>query len=541
MSALGYIKKLFSKPEAQAQGQQIPEPVARYLNYGTPDVERRFWNGEKNWGELGTIYQYTADYYSLAARCWQAYTESAAAKLIINDFCDWVIGNGLRVEAQPNLQVLQSEGVNVTEQRISELAELIEYRFNLHAQSRYSSNSRTESLHSSAYNALKTAALSGDCLVIQRVYKSGGLAVEVVDGMRIIQPMLNSKWHKDAQRRGNKILNGIEMNSRGGHVAYFVRTSMLESKNPLGYEVQRVPAKGSKTGRTQAFMVYHSKYRVGHNRGIPMLSAVLELLGKLDRYIESAVGAAEERAKIVYFIKHELGSTGENPLLQNVKSAISVAGNGAKNQDENLGITTDDSSWIATTSGKQTYNLEPGSTLESIESKTEDQFEDFTRASLDLILSSVGAPPEVFRKQYNSNYSASRMAVKTWENKINIERYSFAFQYYKPFYSQFLELDILAGKVSAPGYLNALLITDNKMVLEAYRKCRFVGANVPAVDPKKEADAARVRLGKSAENVPLSTPEQETENVGSGEFSENKRKFQSQIQDFEVEPKGGQQ
>jgi capsid protein len=557
MDIISKIKGFFSTDRASevaSAGQYGGEegyrldgsPSASYTrNTHRPHVERRFWNGEKNWGELGTVYAYTNDYYALAGRCWQYYTESPVASLIINDYARWIIGSGLRLEAQPNLTTLASEGVGITEEQIQDLADTIEARFKVHAESRFSSYCRTKNIHKCASEALKTAALSGDCLVIQRVYSKGGLNVEVIDGMRIASPMLNDKFHKEAAARGNVIQNGIEMNPRGGHVAYYVITADNDAVRKArgldfgqNYTFKRIAAKAVNTGRTQAFMVYHSRFRTGYNRGIPLLSPVLEMLAKLDRYIEAAVGSAEERAKIVYFIKHEAYSTGENMLLNDVRASVGIAGNGAKNADQDLGNTAD-SQFIASTSGKQTYNMPLGAELKALESKVEVQFEEFSRASIDLILSALGAPPEVFRKQYNSNYSASRMAVKTWEHTLNVSREDFAFYYYKPIYAQFFELNVLDGKISAPNYLEALFSNFNHMVLESYRRSRWVGSIVPPVDPKKEADAKRTMLGPSGANVPLTTPEQATEDLGNGDYQENLKKFNNQIEGFEVEQEGG--
>ena len=94
----------------------------------------------------------------------------------------------------------------------------------------------------------------------------------------------------------------------------------------------------------------------------------------------------------------------------------------------------------------------------------------------------------------------------------------------------FLEALILQGKVSAPGYINAKL-TGNQFVIEAYRKSRFIGANVPHIDPLKEANAERVKLGDAAGAIPLTTVQQATENLNNGDSDANMEQFETELAD----------
>lgn len=526
----------FRKPNpVQQQRQQgyggnaWPPRKESYLHsqYTYTPVIFENYNGEKNFGELGAVSDYYIDQRILALRSWQSYLENDISQLIINDFVKWILGTGLKLEAQPKLRILESEGIKISEDQLQNMSQLVEDKFNLHVNSRYSVYSRVTTLQSYAKEVYKHAALSGDCLIIIREFEKGGTNIELIDGMRVQQPLDKGNYFKDAEKRGNKILNGIEMNSRGGHVAFFVR-------DPEGLSFKRIPAKGTKTGRTQAFLVYANKYRISYNRGIPILSCILETLKKLDRYKEATVGSAEERAKIVMQIVHDLQSTGENPMLDKVRNALSLNDNGI-NQDQTRGYNLFDETAqkIATTSNKEVYNMPQGAELKTLESKVELYFKEFIDTNINLICASMGIPPEVAKKQYDSNYSASRMAIKSWEHSLRVWRAEFAMQFYKPVYNQFLETEILKGKITAPGYLQAI-IDKNYMILEAYRCCQWVGVNVPSVDPVKEVTAERMKLGDSGKNVPLVTPEKATENLGEGDFTENAIKFKKQVSDFEI-------
>jgi hypothetical protein len=61
-----------------------------------------------------------------------------------------------------------------------------------------------------------------------------------------------------------------------------------------------------------------------------------------------------------------------------------------------------------------TYNMPRDSELKEVQSKNELYFKDFYTVNVDLVCSSINMPPEVAMSKYNSNYSASRAALKDW-------------------------------------------------------------------------------------------------------------------------------
>ncbi len=130
--------------------------------------------------------------------------------------------------------------------------------------------------------------------------------------------------------------------------------------------------------------------------------------------------------------------------------------------------------------------------------------------------------------KYDSNFSASRAALKDWENTLNVKRKEFAFAFMQPIYNFFLEIEILNNRISAPGYLLARLIGD-MYILEAYRNARFIGMPVPHIDPLKEVKAEREKLGARGADFPLTTVEAATENLGGGESRSNMEQFSEEL------------
>jgi len=90
------------------------------------------------------------------------------------------------------------------------------------------------------------------------------------------------------------------------------------------------------------------------------------------------------------------------------------------------------------------------------------------------------------------------------------------------------ELEVLNKNISAPGYFTAMLAGD-QMTMDAYKAGRFIGANVPHIDPLKEVEAERAKLGPLADQLPLTTVEKSTETLGGGDSENNIKKFSKEL------------
>jgi capsid protein len=473
------------------------------------------YTGEKNLGEIGPIRNYKLDYGALRMRSWQAYHESEIVQTIMNRYNMWVIGKGLKLQSEPVKLVLESEGITLD---FNTFCKTVESRFNVWAKSKASDYAGMENVHIHAGTAKKNSILGGDVLVVMRY--DNGVTVQLIDGAHIQSPVYGTEMAPQKLENGNRIVNGIEMDGKGQHVRYFVRQA--------DYTFKTIEAKGKKSGLQMAFLVYGLKYRIDNVRGVPLFAVVLETLKKLERYKEATVGSAEERQKIVMQIVHDLGSTGENPQNKNLAKAF----NANADVDDDIPVDVNGeqlANTISVSTNKQTYNMPPGSKLEGLESKNELYFKDFYTINFDIICAAVNIPPNVASSKYDSNFSASRAALKDWENTLDVSRSDFAFQYYQNIFNFWLECEILNNKIQAPGYL-AAKFSDNQMVLDSYRMARFVGTPVPHIDPLKEVKAEREKLGTTGASIPLTTAEAATEALGGGEFSHNVEQYAIELE-----------
>ncbi len=512
------VKGYFSKETPKGVSTTEPQaflPGIRYNRvYAIP------FDGEKNLGELGPINKYVLDYDALRLRSWQLYLDSEVCQTVVKRFSRWVIGTGLKPQSEPQKIVLESEGIKIDAERFSRD---VESRFRVFCDMINSDYSNQRSIHAMADEAFINSKVGGDVLVILR-YVNKQVTVQLIDGSHVSTPIgLSFQGTDFVAPNGNRVRNGEELDSKGNVLAYYVRTGPI-----MNYTYERVDAYGPRSGLKMAFMVKGLKYRMDNNRGIPLLSAVMETIKKMERYKEATVGSAEERQKISLFVEHTDNSTGENPFTERMAQA-----SGMRIIDD---IPTDINgtqlaTQIAATTNKQAINLPQGATIKSIEADNELYFKDFYTVNIDLVCATVDIPPNVAMSKYDSNFSASRAALKDWEHTLSVERKKFADQFYYPIYCFWLHTQILENKIQAPGYMAAWQ-QKNMMAIEAYRSIRFTGANVPHIDPVKEVTAERLKLGNDM--IPLTTAEAATEALNGGDYNANVRQYAREKQEAET-------
>lgn len=524
---IGNFEFKWGKSETQVPESTVYQGSGDY-NYGHsyPIINKR-WDGEKTLGELGVVVRDIPDYQRLRLRSYHAYATIDTVKIISGKFFHWTIGSGLKLQAEPNRTVLESEGIDNTPKQYAKFQKTAEARFMVYANSKECDFAKERSLHELALDAYHGSFLGGDVLVIAR-FDDKGPNVQVLSGEHVCDPGIDSDYYAKADKEGNYIEHGIEIDKKGAHVAYYVNT---KSKEKGIDKFERIPAVGSKTGKRLAWMIYGKKISPDHLRAVPAMSQSLEKINKLDRYTEAAVTKAEQAAKIVYAIEHQEFSTGESPLDQVVARkrnpgmvAVDAEGDSARVLADGL------ANRITETTSGQTFNMPNGASLKAFDTNIETTFSDFHSTVFKSISAGVDVPPEVAMQEYNSNYSASRAAINSFGYIIVINRNKFANDFYIPFYKLWLEHQILTKKVIAPGYIENI---ENFMVTESYTQCRFTGKNMPHIDPLKEIKAVREMLGIN-DTTPLISREQATEMLNAGQWDEN---FMKNLEESNIIPK----
>jgi capsid protein len=470
------------------------------------------FNGEKNLGGIGPVESYFIDYDGFRCRSWKAYLDNGDAQTILRKHLLWAIGSGLKLNSEPAVKILKQYKININAQ---EFNDVVEARFALFANSVESDYSGMQNLHQQSGTCFLDSKIGGDMLCILRTINDN-LTLQLVDGEHLQNPFEGSSYIQNANTEGNIIKNGIEINKYGAHVAYYVRSQGLNKGGTddmtLDFETERIPAKSKSSGLDQAFLVRGLNYRKDNVRGIPLLAAVMETLAYMERYKEATLGSAEETAKIIYTVEHGPLSTGEDPMMSMAKIARGQQGDKMPIDADGNAVANK----ISVSTNKMAVNMPRDSHLKAFSGGKEIYFKDFYSVNAEAVCATVGIPYPVAMSKYDSSYSSSRAAIKDWEHTLNVVRKDFTYQFYSKIYAYWLDLEILKGNIDAPGYLEARL-KGNTSVLAAYRCARFVGAAVPHIDPLKEVEASRAKLGATGVDAPLSTVERETEALNSGE------------------------
>lgn len=519
--------EMFPNPkEEEPKGVEITRGSARQPEAYWPSSESSSrllyagsFNGEKNLGEMGPIKYFLMDYAALSLRSWQAYIESAEAQTVINKFCTWVVGKGLKLQSEPVKSLLLKKNAD-----LKDFSNEVEARWSVYANSKDADYSARKTLNQLSRTVYKNAIVGGDVLCLLRYDEC--LMVQLVDGAHVQSPLHGSEWFPAAAANGNRIINGVEIDKRGRHVAYYVRKP-YDSMSPLNIlDYDRIPAKGKKTGILSAFMVYGLEYRLDTHRGVPLLTAVLEKLKKMERYEEATLASAEEQAKIAYQIVHELGGSGNMPFAAQVAAAHDPDGHSDLPTDS---AGNELANKVIATTNKQVVNNPQGAEIKPMrDTKTQLYFKDFLDKYIDIICGCIEMPPNVAMSKYDSNYSASRAAIKDWEHTLGVKRSDLAIQFHQPIFDFWLEIEILKNNIQAPGYLIAKEKED-KTILQAYRTARWVGAPVANIDPVKEVEAERRKLGLTAESIPLTTIEAATEALNGGDSDHNMEAYAEEL------------
>lgn len=495
------LLNIFIAPQPQPEEAKKVVASSNVIQNGSYVVN---FDGEKNEGDIGPILTYNLDHMGLRARSWQAYLDSEIARTVLNRFSIWIIDKGLKLQCAPERTVLKSEGIDLNVEAFNKITEA---RFSTFSKSKHASFSGMQSLNSLAQEAFKNCKIGGDVLVILR-YIDDTLKVELIDGAHLQTPF--------GQTLNKNIIDGVEIDSTGRHIAYHVRIKNLSFR--------RVLARSASTGLITAFLVKGNAYKIDDQRGIPTISTSLETLKKIERYKEAAVGSAEERQKIVYQVVHGKSSDGENPNIDQVTKALHP--DRAHTPVDSSGIEL--ANTVAASTNKETYNMPIDSELKSLESKNEMFFKEFYSTNADIICGSIGIPPNVAFSIYNDSFSASRAATKDWEHTIEFERNQFQTQFYDPIFAFWLFNEVLLGKIQAPNFLVAFN-NNNWMVTEAYLNSRFTGSMFPHIDPVKEVTAERLKLGNLAGHMPLTTVEAATDKLMGGDSTSNMEQFVEEL------------
>lgn len=472
------------------------------------------YNGEKNKGDVGLIRNYEIDYTNLSRRVNEMTLVNDVAKSIIKRYTKWIVDKGLSLEYKPDQQLLKLEGISYSNDEMEVVNNTVESYFRNWAKSANSDFRKQDNFNELQKIAFKSAFANGDVLTILRYSKKDGVTVELIDSQRLINPT-------DAENSKLNWKNGVLLSAKGEPLKFCIKSK----NNELGYII--VKSRNS-LGMVQAFLFKMEKHRSEDFRGLSALSGSLDKLAKLDRYLEATVGTAEERAKIVYTIEHDMDSSGEIPI-RNLTKAMS---GGADSDDNPIDVAGDNlANTISATTDKTVFNMTQGSRMNMQDPKIDTDCDAFYTTMLKIVASSVGIPPNVVMMMYNDSYSASRAAVNDWIHTIGVDREVFTDGWLSKVFNFWFTIESMNGRLPMQKYVNSFR-DGNRYVVEAFTNVEFVGQMFPHIDPIKEVKAVRSKLGPKFDNVPLTTLEKGMRDLGGTDSSDIIRQSEDELKNL---------
>lgn len=363
---------------------------------------------------------------------------------------------------------------------------------------------------------------SGDVFAVRKNYDETfenpySLRIQLIEADRIRTPSDlsgNYVYVTDGKaENGNKIHDGVEIDSNGKIVAYYICNTYPYEITINSTHFQRVEAYGSETGLPIVMHVMNSE-RPDQYRGVTYLAQIIEPLLSINRYTNSELMAALVESFLTVFIKTNVSADG---MPYNV-----VPG-----QEEEL-ERYDPNEYEM---GPGMINImNPGESIEPVDPKRPASgFESFVHAIATQMGAALEIPVDLLLKQFNSSYSASRAALLEAWKSFKMYRSWFVSDFCKPIYKLWLSEAIAKGRISAPGFF-----TDRRLK-EAWLGCEWIGPSQGQLDPVKEITAeilavqngfttnedATIKLNGGDWNANMSKLERETERMRKLNHEEN--------------------
>jgi len=329
------------------------------------------------------------------------------------------------------------------------------------------------------------------------------LRVQLFEASRVCNPNSSGSYGSPSyydvemtnNKNGNRIINGIEIDSDGAVVAYWIANRVpFDLTNPSAVlKWQRVEAFGKLSGRPNILQISHEE-RPEQYRGVPILAPVIEVLKQVSRYTNAELTAAIIKSFYTLFFTTNNNIDDMNDVLSSTYGQAEA-------------VTPEDLAHVEV--GPGTLNLlPPGVDVKSMDaSRTMSTFEPFTNM---MIGAAIGTPAEVLLSRFQSSYSAARGALLQAASNFKTRRTWFARDFCQPVYEAWLAEAVAIGRISAPGYGSDPIIT------KAWSNADWFGPVMGMLDPVKEVTGAALRV-----KYGFSTGERESAELTGTDYDSN--------------------
>lgn len=409
-----------------------------------------------------------------------------------------VIGTGLKLQSRINAAML-----GITDDQARAWEENVEARFRAWCETSLCDIERERNFYDLQRIAYGNKNASGDSFTILRVNSIEGqlrLQLSLVEADQVRSPQGTFQ----NMPSGVEIRDGVELSPVGRRLAYWICPKTIFD-NPV-----RFSAYGEESSRKNIIHLF-TKERIGQTRGVPILAPVIKKIKNLDRYAEAELKAAVVSSFISLFIKTDKKGPLKTPLDKIKRSTAPQKGDvpGLDSLDFTL-------------APGMVKQLRDGESIEDFNpSRPNSNYEAFVNQVIREIGMGIGVPYEILRMHFEASFSASRGSKVEFVKKLLIERDTIMAQHYcQPIYLEWLWLEVLTGRISAPGF------EKSHESRYAWSRSKWVGDSPGHIDPLKEVMAAKLRVDEG-----FSTRESESLQLTGSSYLENAARLKAENQE----------
>lgn len=447
----------------------------------------------------------------LRKRARDLYAGGGLARSGPNTLTTNVVGWGIKPKPKIDGELLQLSDEARDEWERNTLRE-----FELWAESPMCDAERQQNFYGLQELAFLSMLVSGDCFALFGMKENKRTpyqtTLRILEADRIASPESAGESLVTELDGGGRIVDGVEVDNEGAVVRYYIASRHpLAEGNSTELEFTPIDAFGKDTGYPNILHIMTHE-RPEQRRGVPFVAACIETLKQFDRYLTAELAAQVVSSMLTAFIINEADGT-------------SVGLEDAVGEDEKV---TDDELHLELKPGA-IYDLPPGKKVETVNPLRQNTaFQGFVDTFMILIGSSQNIPKEVLIHKYDSNYTAARSALLDFWKTVRVYRSKFNQMFNQQVWETWLSEAVANGRVEAPGFF------DDPAIRRAWCGCTWNGVTMGHVDPKKEVEAAIMRIAHN-----MSTEEQEAAEYNGNDWSEIIRQRRKEIEalaDLQITP-----
>lgn len=439
------------------------------------------------------------DHALLRANARQAWHGSVQARSIVERFGDSVVDVGLRLESTP-----QADRLGITEEQAEQWASDVERAFDAWASDKRQHRAEQITWYQSHRSNVIFQQRDGE--VFQRLYYSADqglqnpLQFSFIDPNQIYGDALTSTY-------GYNLSNdGIKRDNRGREKLYTLW--IIDNSTTGSYKKVEVPVYGKISKKRFLLHAYAAEY-AGQGRGFSRLAHALQEFENITDFSAAQIKKAINQSHLVMYVKPSKDQPASNPWQDGLDSTAGPAAEqfGANPAPGPTAQNVTDESTVPVSCYKlpeATFGV-PGSTVvANLEEGEEikpgpgnaptESYNTFVDSFTAYLAASLSIPIEVVLMRFSNNYSASRASLILFWRITRIWQAEMAADLLNPTYEAWLEGEIAAGRITAPGW------SDPRM-RAAWVSCNWVGAPMPNIDPKRTADADKSYVEMGAQTL----------------------------------------